>query len=140
MRDVFLPIRQAYYQVLNNAIEIGGKTVPFYDVVPKNYSVPYILVRQQNEVIKTQNSCYESDAFIMLEIVTKYESYKGGRKDADTIADGIFSLLASELPQTSGMYIGQTYKDTDFDQGREMNDTIVTNRRFIQFKNSVSIL
>lgn len=141
MRDVFLPIRQAYYTALTGSVTLNGANVPFYDVVPRDHMVPYIHVQQQNlTAISQKRGCETYEATILLEIVTMYAAYKGGRKDADLIADQIYQTLNAALPVQAGLQIGLTYVDSDFDQGREMTDTHTVNRRFIQFKNSVTIL
>lgn len=141
MRDVFLPLRQAYWQRLHKQIVLNGVQIPFYDVVPKTPTYPYIVVRQQNKTVESgKRGCEVYQAFIMLEIVTSYESQKGGRKDADTIAEQMFDLLDEDFPSPAGMYFDSTYEDSDFDQGREITQEGTTNRRFIQFRNTVSIL
>lgn len=141
MKDLFYPIRFLYRQVLDDNISINGKSVPFYDVLPKNPVYPHIVVRQQNSVpVNTKRGCEQYDAFIMLEIVTQYPHTLGGRKDADLIADQMFALLDPKLPPLPGFSIGLCYLDSDFDQGRELTKTDTINRRFIQFKNSVSII
>lgn len=140
MKDIFLPIRQAYYTALQGNITLNSQVVNVYDVVPMDAQYPYVVfAQQQSTVTNLKRGCEAYQATILLEIVTKYAAYKGGRKDADTIADQIYSLLNPPLPQTDGMQIGLTYPDTDFDQGREMTQTHTINRRFMQFKNAVSL-
>ncbi len=140
MKDIFHPIRKAYYTALAGNITHNGQPVPVYDAIPLKAGYPYVLFAQQNaNPVTNKRGCEQYDTAILVEIITGYFGVQGGKKDADMIADQILTLLTPPLPNIPGLDVGLCYLDSDFDQGREMTDTSTINRRLIRFSNTVNL-
>jgi len=146
MRDSKLAIRTAYFNALDGNITLNGRVVPPLDRVPADQKAPYIKLSTQTstEGIGGKKDCKLQETTILLDIVTAYDSSRGGKQDTDLIADQVLQILAPEdtadLPSLGNDFqLVNTQIESDFDI-EEKNQTVYVYRRLIRFRNQVEQL
>jgi hypothetical protein len=100
MIDTKLPLRRAYYSMLNGNITSNGNNVPVYDDVIKlgDETNLYILLSSQTSNDDSTLCCFASTDTMLLDIVYKAQG-RTNKQVVDTIANQIFSLI---LPSVAG--------------------------------------
>lgn len=110
MIDVKLPLRTAYYSLLNGHLVYGGNIIPVSDSVEKlaDTSDIYVLLTQQyGTPILTQQS-WNSEETMLIDIISR--GTRVSKNVTDNIASQIFTLLfpnpqTNALPAQAGIYI-----------------------------------
>lgn len=94
MRDVNLPVRTAFFQLLNEQLEYESSNVPISDERSRilNNSTLYVILSSQNTVDNSGKCDYTRTAYITLDIVNKTESAVS-KAAIDYIADQILQKV-----------------------------------------------
>lgn len=139
MRDVNLPVRKAFYELLNGEIEYESQNVPVSDERAKigNGARVYVLLSSQNTVdvaIKKDNT---RTAFITLDIVNKTDSAVS-KSVVDTVADQILQkvFVTGLTPPVNWQFLNIAL-DGDRYLNLEVSDTEMIIRRLLTFKITV---
>jgi hypothetical protein len=147
MRDSKKAIRTAYYNTLKDVIVLGGNTVPVMTRIKSDTMMPYVKLSTQTAVQgpRGKRNCDTQDTTFLLDIVTGYDGNRGGKEDADTIADQILELLTpdddADLPDLgSDFRIVQTTVEADFDLEEELPLSKIIIRRLIRLRNQIEQL
>lgn len=147
MRDSKLAVRTAYYNALKGNITLNGNNVPAMDRIKAKQQTPYIKLSTQTAVEGQRGKidCKTQDTTILIDIVTAYDGDRGGKQDADIIADQCLEILAPEddadLPSLGDDFrIVQTIVESDFDQEEAITPTSIQIRRLIRFRNTIEQL
>lgn len=95
MRDVFLELRTAYFQQLND-LSVAGEEIPCYDtVVPDNISpAKAIIISTQTDSQVSNKHANISDCTVLIDVVTTSTS-STGRKPCDLIADAVLQVITT---------------------------------------------
>lgn len=140
MIDVHLPLRKAYYELLNNAVQYNSLPVPVGDELkPFAATVPvYIVLSTQTDRDQSTFQSFDSEHDINIEIVFKAQS-RGNKGVLDLIASQVLNLVLpapaqNGLPPQTGIQILCVRKTTDTDLALALNTSNTVIRRIITFR------
>jgi hypothetical protein len=147
MRDSKLALRTAYYTALKDAVTLGGYTVPVMDRIKSDTTIPYVKLSTQTAVPgpRGKRDCTVQDTTILLDIVTAYDGNRGGKQDADLIADQLLELLDPDddtlLPDLGADFrLVSTVVESDIDLEEELPPSKILIRRLIRLRNQIEQL
>lgn len=96
MKDVELPIRAGYYQLLNG-ITVDGNTIPVYDMqAPNGAKAPYIIISEMVSFANNTKSGFGDQVQVNLLALSEFKGDFGGREVTDRIVNKILEL---SIPQ-----------------------------------------
>lgn len=102
MKDVVLPLRIGYVNLLAGLV-VEGKAIPVYDLVaPYPAQTPYIIIEQMNFQSDNTKDSFMWEGTVDLLIYTTYQGDFGGREYADKILNAIQQLIIPS-PGKSGV-------------------------------------
>lgn len=103
MRDVTLPLRTAYYNLLNDML-VDGRKIKVYDLqAPKTAETPYIIIGEMFSVSRNTKDTFGTEVTVDLLIHNNFDGDFGGRRQTDIIADGVLQLVIP-TPGHSGVH------------------------------------
>lgn len=135
MKDLLLPLREAYYSKLTAL----GLLVFEEGAVPVPSPFPYVILSTQTANEDSNKSDFGHKATMLLDIVTRVPKNKtGGSKGADTIAGLIFTVINSKTVFT----INADFQSVliSLVEDRKLNsetDTSRIYRRLLRFEHTV---
>lgn len=93
MNDINIPIRQAYYSLLNGNVSYNGNNIKVYNLFVNDTVTPdiYIVIQAQNSVEISPKCDQMREATIQFLICTKL-NYNSGW-ECDKIADQLLSIV-----------------------------------------------
>lgn len=135
MEDKNIPIRQAYYSLLDGNVVYNGEPVPIYNgFVPQGYPSLYILLSSQNSVGRESKSDQLREMHTQFIVSTRLDNNSGW--ECDTIAGQILNLLYSNRDQkisgTDGtdLVSDDTMRDYDPEAKKQIVERIITFKHF----------
>lgn len=145
MIDVKLPLRTAYYQLLNTAIIYNSIPVPVSTDVKKltdSAATTYIIISGQSGTDISTFSNFESQEDILIDIVCKGKT-RVNREIVDQIAGQILHLILPSpgkngLPPQAGIQIDCVQKSMDKELDLVLNAGTTANRRLLTFTQKVA--
>lgn len=102
MKDVTLPLRTGYFNLLNNMV-VDGRQIPVFDMhAPAQASAPYVIIGEIFSKSNNTKDTFGSEVVIDLLAYSEYKGDFGGRQATDLIADKILNLVIP-APGKSGV-------------------------------------
>lgn len=110
MRDINLPIRSSFYNLLNGKLFYENSHVPIADEQLKKYDTNnfYVILSSQSSSPDSTKQGWERRVSIVLDIVTKTNN-SVSKDIADNIASQIFTLL-STTPHTHNLPVPSDFQ------------------------------
>lgn len=144
MIDVKLPLRKAYYQLLNGQLSFSGNNVPVYDDVAwlQNTDNLYVLLMNNSSVDRNTQQSFSSEEDIVLDIVSTATA-RVSKETVDIVASQIQNLVCPNpqqngLPVQSGIWIDNVYKSADSYMEFALQNAKSVLRRIITFSQLVT--
>lgn len=104
MLDLHLPLKGAYWQLLNGNLSLHGENVPVFDqIIPDSITQPYVIISNIiiNAIPETTNTNWMFRATVLLDIVTAYAGGFGGTTDASLLVNSIMNIILPGNVQTA---------------------------------------
>lgn len=144
MIDVKLPLRTAYYQLLNGAIIYNATAIPISTDLRKladNAALTYIIIRAQTGIDKSTLNSFDSQEEIFLDIVNKAKT-RVNNEIIENISNQIFGLVlpsvkANGLPAQPGIQIACVQLSGDRYLDLVLNSSTTAMRRILTFTQKV---
>lgn len=144
MIDVKLPLRKAYYQLLNGQLSFGGNNVPVYDDVAwlQNTDSLYVLLMNNSSVDRNTQQSFSSEEDIILDIIFTAAA-RANKETVDIVASQIQNLVCPNpqqngLPVQAGIWIDNVYKSADNYMDFTLQNAKSVIRRIITFSQLVT--
>lgn len=142
MKDVSLPLRTKYYELLNGNVTLNGILVPVFDVTANQQAYPFIILDVLNGLPEEDKDLFGSEIIFTIDIVTGYSvGGGGGRKDSDLIAGQVKNLIKpSKIQNVFDLEPNFTNIVTTFERENTIIEQTETNliiRRVLEFKHII---
>ena len=143
MIDVKLPVRKAYYELLNGSLLYNSTGVPVSDDIKKLQDAganPYVLLSIQSGSDVSTMQSFDSDEDISVDIV--YKAARANKQVVDNIAGQILALVLPSpgidgLARQTGIQINCVRIIDDRDLGLTLGQASTMTRRRITFRQHV---
>ena len=96
LKDPSNTLQKAYYDRLNNAVQLNSVIVPVFDTVPARQAPPFIVLNAFPGEENGTKSSYGSIHHAELVIVTQYGADEGGKKDSGNILSAVQQLIVDK--------------------------------------------
>ncbi len=113
MKLPFFYLIPAYYDILDNAIDLDGEPLPVFDgQVPADHLGSYILIGERNAIQTRNKAGFDFECNILIDVCIKGANF--GFKDSEDCANQICGLINSDAnPQcSSGFQVVTTSLDS----------------------------
>lgn len=142
MKDVSLPLRTKYYELLNGNVTLNGIIVPVFDVTANQQAYPFIILDVLTGLPEEDKDLFGSEIIFTIDIVTGYSvGGGGGRKDSDLIAGQVKNLIKpSKIQNVFDLEPNFTNIVTTFERENTIIEQTETNliiRRVLEFKHII---
>lgn len=145
MIDVKLPLRKAYYALLNGNIIYNAVAIPISSDIKKlsdNAAQAYIIMTGQTSTDNTNLAAFGSNEQIILDIVCKAQT-RVNKETIDSIANQILTLViptpqTNGLPAQAGISIQCVILSSDRYLDLVINQGSTVNRRILTFSQKVT--
>lgn len=102
MKDIELPLRTGYFNLLNGIV-VDGKSIPVFDMqAPFPEQTPYIIIEGILPISGNTKDSFGYEVTVDLLIYTSFQGDFGGRKSGDLIANAVLGLVIP-TPGKSGV-------------------------------------
>lgn len=102
MKDLVLPLRTGYYNLLNNMV-VGGKIIPVFDMqAPYPAQTPYVIIEGIVPISDNTKDSFNSEVTVDLLVYTTYQGDFGGSRESDLITNEILQRVIP-TPGRSGV-------------------------------------
>lgn len=144
MIDVKLPLRKAYYQLLNGAVIYNSAAIPVSSDMKKMADGPaltYILLSTQSGTDTSTFSSFDSQEEMLIDIVCKAKT-RVDKEILDNIANQVMNLIlpapaSTGLPPQVGIQISCVQKTMDKYLDFTLNPSTTVLRRLLTFTQKV---
>lgn len=145
MIDIKLPLRTAYFQLLNGAIIYNAGIVPVSTDIKKLADGPastYIILSNQSGGDISTFSSFNDQEEIVIDVVCKAKT-RVNKEIVDTVAGQILALVIPSpgkngLPPQAGIQIDCVQKTVDKELDLVLNASTTVNRRLLTFTQKVT--
>lgn len=99
MKDVSYKLRKAYFALLNTVLDVN-----VYDETATQDAGNYVILSAQNSAISHTKDTFETEASIVIDVVTRFKGNVGTKKTCDEIANAILEAVMP-TPSTIGLTV-----------------------------------